>query len=327
MYFLKPASRLFSLALALGTVQSSLLWAQQSPPTAPLTPLDDLMRATQRNLRHLIEQRNFDEALSILQEKMRTNEVSISLARDWVTVLSHLGRRPEARAFLQTHATSDNPELRTWATQRLTVLERLFLTEDARARYAKSVLLMRDNRPGEAEPLLRGLVETEADNLAVHLRLAQCLWALGSLESSEVIDGAIQRFGMKPELALWQGETLLLRRQAKKAVTAFERAVTLNPASERAALGLAKAHVGSGNKRLAIVALRTDTEKNPNHVRALIELSKLSFADQQRSIRLAASRAVHYSDSLLAHEGDLAYPESADTIQRNIELAIKGPGT
>lgn len=305
-------------------VQSSpSVWAQ-TPPTAPLTPLDDLMRATQRNLRHLIEERHFDEALAILQERLRSGDESVPTARDWVTVLSHMGRRQEARGFLLTQATSaENPALRAWASQRLTVLERLFLTEESRARYAKGVSLMRENRPGEAEPLLRGLMDPEADNFAVHLRLAQCLWAVGSLESSDVIEGAIQRFGLKPELALWQGEALLLKRQAKKAVTAFERAVTLNPASERAALGLAKAHLGAGNKRLAILSLQTDIEKNPGHVRALIDLARLSVADQQKMIRLAASRAPNYAESWMANEGELAFPESAEAVQKTIELALK----
>lgn len=317
--FPKPALAfsIFSLTVLLGAVQTS---AQS------VTPLDDLMRATQRNLQHLIQSGRYDEALTILQERSRAGDSSPGWARDWLMVLVHLGRRGEARRFLETQRVSGATFLnREWAAKRLEILERVFMTEESRSRYARAVQWVKEGRPGEAEPLFRGLREIESENLAVHVRLAQCLWVLGSLEASEVIDQALDRFGPRPELLLWKAESLLLARQAKVAVAAFKRASDSLPRSERAVLGLARAHLMSGNRKQAVATLRSSLDAQPHHVRVLIELARLSAADQQQAIRLAASRADLYLSKLGADEGDLGFPESPEAVRRALEIAIKSP--
>jgi len=129
----------------------------------------------------------------------------------------------------------------------------------------------------EARDQLRRLVEVQANDLAGWVALCEVLWRMDrDPEASSLVDEAVARFGLRPEI-----ELLVARRDIREGD--FDEAIArLSPlASQPSALGraaggwLAVAYLASGDEKSAGAAARRVLARDPEDALAKHVLSKI----------------------------------------------------
>jgi predicted AlkP superfamily phosphohydrolase/phosphomutase/Tfp pilus assembly protein PilF len=188
----------------------------------------------------------YHAALGLLREKQGRTEVALAhydraLAIDpldqlsveqKVTLLRRLGREPEARAFFVT--TRGRAEGSVAAMNQL------------------AVIALRQGWPGEAEPLLRRVLESDPGNAGLMANLAATMAQQGRMgEAAEMMRQALARDPANARNHFNLGAMLAEQGRTAEALAAFEQAVAHGLRSPRVHVAAAKMRFRLGDRPAA----------------------------------------------------------------------------
>jgi Flp pilus assembly protein TadD len=286
-------------------------WAEFSEP-APMPqlsssngyPVDEYAEAKQ-----LMSDRKWVEAVVLLRSALKKSPHSAQLEMDLTKALAYSGRREEALAVLSQIINRKGGASSKELVQRARVLSRFFLTNTTFQIHQDGVNLVLIGKYRAAREKFEKAIEGDPANVETLTRLGQCLVLDGDMDSAaERLRTARRLNPYEPEIHLWLGHALHERGEMRDALVELKSAYQDMPSSELAAIWYADALYASGQKQAAIQVIEDDSRRHPNHVAALILLSRFrllsaSMSDSRvawqarKELQLALSRLPLYVTS------------------------------
>lgn len=225
--------------------------------------------------RQLGAQKKWNEAVISLRKIHQSHPESFEVALEFSKALIYLGRREESVSILQQLILKSTGSVRAQATRRARVMARLFLTQPVSQIYQDGLLLANQRKYKPAREKFLKAMDSEPDNAEILLRLGQCLYLDGDVDSaSERLKTAKKLSPYEPQIRLWLGRVLLDRGELDAAVQEMKSAYEELPRSELATVWYAAGLAKSGKVEDAVRVLEADVKKNPMHLHSLVSSAR-----------------------------------------------------
>ncbi|MBL7715990.1 MAG: tetratricopeptide repeat protein [Bdellovibrionales bacterium] len=259
--------------------------------------------------RQLGAQKKWNEAVISLRKIHQSHPESFEVAVEFSKALVYLGRREESLSVLQQLIAKSSGSIRAQATRRARVMARLFMTQAVSQIYQDGLLLANQRKYKLAREKFGKALDAEADNAEVLLRLGQCLYLDGDVDSaSERLKAAKKLSPYEPQIRLWLGRVMLDRGELEAGLQEVKSAYEELPRSELATVWYAAGLAQSGKADEAVRVLESDVKKNPMHLHSLVSsartlLSSTPTSESQKiweirkKLQVALSRMPEYVKS------------------------------
>lgn len=233
-------------------------------------PVDEYAEA-----KRLMHERKWVESVVLLRSALKKTPHSAPIEADLAKALAYSGRREEALTVLSQMINRKTGAAQKELILRARVLSRLFLTNTTFQIHQDGVNLVLMGKYRAAREKFAKAIEVDPANVETLTRLGQCLILDGDVDSAaERLRMARRLNPYEPEIHLWLGHALHERGEMREALIELKSAYQELSSSELAAVWYADALFSSGQKQAAIQVLDDDQRRHPNHVAALISLSR-----------------------------------------------------
>jgi len=314
------------ILLILGVLPFSSHGASQEGEKWP-NPIPGDVGGSVKDLETLFRQGKWADATVTLktrtQENPRSLEDHFLLAR----ALVHLNRREEALRVLVSLEQRVDDLSRTRIRNRIKVLGSIFRTNELYQAYQEGVNLLESGKWSEALAQFTEVEKEEPYHLHVLLRKGQAFLLKGQVDDALVTFKKASDFSQaEPRIELWHGRALALKGHYDEALPLLELARNRLPHLEQGLLWYSEALFKSGGSRAALRHLQRNLQKNPFHLRALLQLAKFKFSlkplsqkdygSVKRLLRVGISRVQDAPSGTLKHPLDLPGPLNGDSNER-----------
>jgi tetratricopeptide (TPR) repeat protein len=289
-------------------------WAKSSEPAPhPQSPIFDAgVTAEYSEAKDLMRQKKWVEAVVILRAVQKRIPSDKALPLDLARALAYSGRREEALNVLVQLVNQEKGARQKALIRKIKVFSRFFLTNSTFQIYQDGVNLMLADKYRPALDRFEKALEQDPANAEILTRLGQSLVLEGDFDSADERLRLARRLDpYEPEIQLWLGRALQQRGEVDEALTELRAAYPQIPSSETAVVWYATALFSNGQKAQAMQLLENDLDRQPRHLRALVELSRLRLSSAGEKDTSAAWQARKDLQVALSRLGD--YFTSAPT--------------